>query len=127
MAATRRTIPGWSSLPVNTRGIAWMCGATVCYAALYATLRQLTAGYSPLELIFLRSAICTLFMLPWLASAGPIGGAGLALPASICKRTVALNFFAILYSYVVLAGDKGTPSHQIRDQFSVGIFLVTGN
>jgi drug/metabolite transporter (DMT)-like permease len=70
MAATRRTIPGWSSLPVNTRGIAWMCGATVCYAALYATLRQLTAGYSPLELIFLRSAFCTLFMLPWLARAG---------------------------------------------------------
>jgi hypothetical protein len=42
-----------------------------------------------------------------------MGGAGLALPASICKRTVALNFFAIFYSLhqkeipvlVVLAGD----------------------
>ena len=47
-----------------------MCAAATCYAALYATLRQLTAGYSPLELIFLRAAFCTLFMLPWLARSG---------------------------------------------------------
>ena len=47
-----------------------MCGAVVCYAALYVTLRQVTARYSPLELIFLRSAFCTLFMLPWLARSG---------------------------------------------------------
>lgn len=47
-----------------------MCGAVVCYAALYVTLRQVTARYSPLELIFLRSVFCTLFMVPWLARAG---------------------------------------------------------
>ena len=64
MAATHRAIPGWAALPAHTRGIIWMCGAAVCYASLYVTLRQVTARYSPLELIFLRSAFCTLFMLP---------------------------------------------------------------
>jgi drug/metabolite transporter (DMT)-like permease len=70
MAGRQRAFPGWSSLPANTRGIVWMCAAAACYAALYVTLRQLTAGYSPLELIFLRAAFCTLFMLPWLARSG---------------------------------------------------------
>jgi hypothetical protein len=27
-----------------------------------------------------------------------MGGAGLAFPASICRRTIAFNFFAIFYS-----------------------------
>jgi drug/metabolite transporter (DMT)-like permease len=70
MAAPHRAIPGWSGLPAHTRGIVWMCGAAVCYASLYVTLRQVTAHYSPLELIFLRSVFCTLFMLPWLARSG---------------------------------------------------------
>lgn len=65
-----RDIPFWSGLPADTRGIVWMCGAAFCYAALYATLRQITAKFSPLELIFFRSMFCTLFMLPWLARVG---------------------------------------------------------
>jgi drug/metabolite transporter (DMT)-like permease len=70
MATAHRAIPGWAALPANTRGILWMCGAVVCYASLYVTLRQVTAGYSALELVFLRSAFCTLFMMPWLARSG---------------------------------------------------------
>ena len=65
----------------------WMCGAAACYAALYATLRQLTAGYSPLELIFLRSAFCTLFMLPWLARAGLDVLRTPRLPLHSCRMT----------------------------------------
>ena len=37
-------------------------------------------------------------LMPCGAKAGPMGGAGLALPASICKRTTALSFFATGYS-----------------------------
>ncbi len=70
MAGTRREIPGWSALPPSTRGIVWMCLGAVCYALLYAALRQLTAKFSPLELIFFRSLFCTMLMLPWLARRG---------------------------------------------------------
>ncbi len=70
MAGKRREIPGWSALPASTRGIVWMCMGAVCYALLYATLRQLTHKFSPLELIFFRSLFCTLGMMPWLARSG---------------------------------------------------------
>ena len=33
-------------------------------------------------------------LIPWPASAGPMGGAGLAFPASICRRTTTFSFFA---------------------------------
>jgi hypothetical protein len=36
-----------------------------------------------------------MILIPWLANAGPTGGAGLAFPASSWSRTIALNFFAI--------------------------------
>src|SRR5512141_1668056 len=39
-----------------------------------------------------------MMLIPWPASAGPTGGAGLAFPASSWRRTIALNFFAIFYS-----------------------------
>ncbi len=70
MAGTRREIPGWSALPEPTRGIVWMCMGAACYALLYATLRQLTHKFSPLELIFFRSLFCSTLMLPWLARSG---------------------------------------------------------
>jgi hypothetical protein len=41
-------------------------------------------------------------LMPWLASAGPIGGAGVALPASICKVITAFTFFAIFTPKIVV-------------------------
>jgi len=131
MAGRRREIPGWSALAPNTRGIVWMCTAAACYAALYATLRQVTAKFSPLELIFFRSAFCTLFMLPWLARAG-IGVLNTPrLPLHLCRMTAtyvggvlwvyglarlpmadvnALNFTSPLFVVVIamlFLGDRG--------------------
>ncbi len=70
MDGTRRELSGWSSLPAPTRGIVWMCLGAVCYALLYATLRQLTHKFSALELIFFRSLFCSLGMMPWLVRNG---------------------------------------------------------
>jgi hypothetical protein len=38
-------------------------------------------------------------LIPCPANAGPIGGAGLAFPAWICRRTIALSFFATFFSF----------------------------
>src|SRR4030067_2385246 len=48
-------------------------------------------------------------LMPWGARAGPIGGAGLALPASICRRTIAFNFFA---TYLSLSFQRSAFSSQ---------------
>src|SRR4030065_1642516 len=58
-----------------------------------------------LEVRLLYSLQKAIRLMPCPASAGPIGGAGLAFPAWICKRTIALSFFAtVIY---LLCGDNG--------------------
>lgn len=57
------------------RGALWMTGASVMVAFSAACVRYLSAAYSPFELVFLRSALGTLFLLPWiwrLASRGTL-------------------------------------------------------
>ena len=52
--------------------------------------------------------------MPCPASAGPMGGAGLAFPASICRRTTAFSFFATGILLVVLSGPMGGPPTRYR-------------
>src|SRR5690349_17096134 len=55
-----------------------------------------------------------MILMPWLARAGPTGGAGLAFPASSWRRTTALSFFAILFLLSGFSGSLGMtlPPHQ---------------
>jgi drug/metabolite transporter (DMT)-like permease len=57
------------------RGALWMIGASVMVALSAACVRQLSASFSPFELVFLRNVLGTLFLLPWslrLASLGTL-------------------------------------------------------
>src|SRR5829696_1759188 len=62
-----------------------------------------------LEVRALYSLQNAIRLMPCCASAGPIGGAGLALPALICRVTIALTFLAIVLLHVVLAGATAHP------------------
>src|SRR5919202_83826 len=56
----------------------------------------------------LNSFTNAMMLMPCWPSAGPMGGAGVALPAGACTLTIALTFFAIVSDY------PGTPE---RDCF----------
>jgi drug/metabolite transporter (DMT)-like permease len=96
----RRQIAGWSALSPSARGIAWMCIAALCYAALYATLRQVTFKFSAIELIFVRAAVCTVLMLPWLVRSGTIALATTRLKLHV-TRVVAIYVGGVMWVYGV--------------------------
>lgn len=70
MASTRLAIASFSALPGATRGILWMCGASLLYATTYLTVRHLSLTFSALELVFFRVLLALVAMLPWLIRAG---------------------------------------------------------
>jgi drug/metabolite transporter (DMT)-like permease len=47
-----------------------MVFATFCYAVLYAVVKHLSHDLHTIQIVFFRSALGVLFMLPWLARAG---------------------------------------------------------
>ena len=51
-------------------GITWMLAATFFYAFTFVAIRELSRNFSVFELSFLRAAMGTLVMLPWLFHAG---------------------------------------------------------
>jgi drug/metabolite transporter (DMT)-like permease len=59
----------------SVRGALWMILASIMVAASAACVRQLSASFSPFELVFLRNLMGTLLLLPWslrLASRGTL-------------------------------------------------------
>src|SRR3990172_5639340 len=71
-----------------------------------------------LEVRALYSLQNAIRLMPKPARAGPMGGAGLALPASICNLVTALTFF-MRYLLVVLAG-SALPRTRIRGRSVTG-------
>jgi drug/metabolite transporter (DMT)-like permease len=70
MTAIGRAVTLFEALPGATRGIAWMIFATFCYAVLYAVVKHLSQDLHTLQIVFFRSALGVVFMLPWLIRAG---------------------------------------------------------
>jgi len=54
----------WARDPV--RGALWMTGASIMIAMSASCVRHLSGTFSPFELVFLRCALGTLFLLPWI-------------------------------------------------------------
>ncbi len=54
----------WARDPV--RGALWMTGASIMIAGSASCVRHLSGSFSPFELVFLRCALGTLFLLPWI-------------------------------------------------------------
>ena len=70
MTTITRAIGLFEALPGATRGIVWMVFATFCYAVLYAVVKHLSHDLHTIQIVFFRSALGVLFMLPWLVRAG---------------------------------------------------------
>lgn len=70
MSRLSRTIAGFTALPGTTRGIFWMIGATVFYAAAYAVIRHLSTDFGVFQLVFFRAFLGVILMAPWLMQAG---------------------------------------------------------
>lgn len=49
------------------RGALWMTGASMMIAASASCVRHLSGSFSAFELVFIRCALGTLFLLPWIA------------------------------------------------------------
>ena len=70
MTSLARVVRLFEALPGPTRGISWMIFATFFYAGTYATVRHLSSEFDTFQIVFFRSALGVLFMLPWLIGAG---------------------------------------------------------
>lgn len=68
MTGRFRTTP---SDGAGLRGIAWMTAAALFFAVGYLPVRELSDRFTAFELVFYRSLLTVLFMLPWLVRAGP--------------------------------------------------------
>lgn len=58
------------ALPASTRAVILMTISAVTYALTFVTVRELSETFSVYQLVFLRAAIGTAFMLPWLYRSG---------------------------------------------------------
>lgn len=70
MTSLTRAVKLFEALPGSTRGISWMVFATIFYAATYATVRHLSTDFDTFQIVFFRSALGVILMLPWLIGAG---------------------------------------------------------
>tara|TARA_B100000886_G_scaffold339727_1_gene306063 strand:- start:279 stop:1280 length:1002 start_codon:yes stop_codon:yes gene_type:complete len=71
MTLIKKAIKIFSALPGNTRGIFWMLFASAFYAATYATVRYLSKeGFETFQIVFFRSTLGVLLLLPWLCKVG---------------------------------------------------------
>jgi len=71
MTSIKRVTKTFSQLPGNTRGILWMLFASAFYAATYATVRYLSReGFETFQIVFFRSALGVVLLLPWLFKVG---------------------------------------------------------
>ena len=61
----------YDALPIGTRAAILMTISAVTYALTFVTVRALSETFSVYQLVLLRAAIGTAFMLPWLCRSGP--------------------------------------------------------
>ncbi len=61
---------GLSLLPPATRGVLWMTAASLFFAIGYIPVRELSPKFTAFEMVFYRSLITVLAMLPWIARVG---------------------------------------------------------
>jgi drug/metabolite transporter (DMT)-like permease len=60
----------FSAMPRPARGVVWMTLATLFYACTYGVVRLLSETIPVFEIVFFRSFLGLLVMLPWLIGAG---------------------------------------------------------
>lgn len=60
----------FGALPGATRGIFWMTIAAFTYAVTYALVRVLSESFGTFQIVFFRSGLGVLLLLPWLYHAG---------------------------------------------------------
>lgn len=60
----------YTALPVSNRAAILMTISAITYALTFVTVRALSESFSVYQLVFLRAAIGTAFMLPWLCRSG---------------------------------------------------------
>ena len=70
MNGTRRAALLFGALPGATRGILWMTVSAFLYACTYGIVRVLSESFDAFQIVFFRSGLGVLFLLPWLARAG---------------------------------------------------------
>lgn len=85
------TTDGGSSPAVALRGVLWMAGASLFFAIGYLPVRELSPRYTPFDLIFYRSLLTVLFMLPWLWRSGP---------TALRTRRVGLHVFRVVITFI---------------------------
>ena len=95
MSQIRRAVAVFTALPGTTRGIAWMIFATIFYAATYGVVRLLSTEFSVFQLVFFRSIIGVLLMMPWLISGG-IGQLRTPRPVTYAWRS-SLNYGGMVF------------------------------
>lgn len=71
MTALGRGVVAFTAMPGNARGAIWMILAALFYACTYGVVRQLSGDFSAVQIVFFRSILGVMFMLPWLVRAGP--------------------------------------------------------
>lgn len=70
MTSITRAVRLFEELPGSTRGIFWMIFASVFYAGTYATVRYLSSDFDTFQIVWFRSTMGVILMLPWLLRAG---------------------------------------------------------
>ena len=59
-----------ADLPAPVRAALWMVAASSAFAAMIILIRELTATFDPLQVVFFRNVFGLIAMLPWLAGHG---------------------------------------------------------
>ena len=119
-----------SSMSPATRGVLWMAAASLFFAAGYIPVRELSPKFTAYEMVFYRSLITVVAMLPWLARGGLArlrtgrgvlygGRAALTYTGMLClfygianmplADATALVFTAPLFTIVIAGWTLGDP------------------
>ncbi len=77
-------------LPDVTRGIIWMVAATFLLTCMSATIKLLGKTVHPLEILFFRTALGILWMLPFIWRTGLAGLGTRRLPIYLCRAAAGL-------------------------------------
>jgi drug/metabolite transporter (DMT)-like permease len=59
-----------AGLPAPVRAALWMVAASTAFAVMIILIRQLTATFDPLQVVFFRNIFGLIAMLPWIAGHG---------------------------------------------------------
>jgi drug/metabolite transporter (DMT)-like permease len=94
MTAIGRTVAAFSAMPGNARGVIWMILAALFYACTYGVVRYLSESFVTFQIVFFRSSLGLVFMLPWAIRAG-IDGLKTTRTGLYVGRTV-LNYFGMV-------------------------------